>query len=204
MKHRKQAIVFMVLSVLALALISCDADYMPKPRGYFRIDLPEKSYQAFDTSFPFTFEYPVYATITPDKLSPDEAYWINVDFPQFKGSLHLSYKEVNGNLPEYVEDMHAMAYKHISKASSIDNRLILNEQDSVYGLIFEISGLSAASPYQFFVTDSIQHFLRGALYFNVPPNNDSLAPVINFIKEDIEHLISSLKWKSKLDLTNKI
>jgi gliding motility-associated lipoprotein GldD len=176
---------------------------MPKPRGYFRIDLPEKSYQAFDTSFPFMFEYPTYAIITPDNQSPDQPYWINVDFPQFSGNLHLSYKEINENLSAYMEDTHAMAYKHISKASSIDNRLIINEQDSVYGLIFEISGLSAASPYQFFVTDSIQHFLRGALYFNVAPNNDSLAPVISFIKEDIEHLITSLKWKSNWLLPDK-
>ncbi len=195
MKHQNKAILFVYITLSSFAFIACNSDYMPKPRGYFRIDLPEKSYQAFDTSFPFMFEYPTYAIITPDKQSPDQPYWINVDFPQFSGSLHLSYKDVNENLSAYMEDTHAMAYKHISKASSIDNRLIINEQDSVYGLIFEISGLSAASPYQFFVTDSIQHFLRGALYFNVAPNNDSLAPVISFIKEDIEHLITSLKWK---------
>lgn len=196
MKAQNKATLLTFFIALALLFISCDTDYMPKPRGYFRIDLPEKSYQAFDTTFPFTFEFPTYARITPDTDSPDQPYWINVDFPQFKGSLHLSYKSIEDNLQEYVEDTHAMAYKHISKASSIDNRLVLNEQDSVYGLIFEISGLSTASSYQFFVTDSIQHFLRGALYFNVAPNNDSLAPVISFIKQDIEHLITSLKWKS--------
>ena len=196
MRHRIQVILYFSFFFLGLfILFSCSADYMPKPRGYFRIDLPEKSYRAFDTTFPFSFEYPTYATIVPDELSPDQPYWINVDFPQFKGSLHLSYKEVNGNLSAFMEDSHAMAYKHISKASSINNRIFFNDLDSVYGLIFEINGMSAASPYQFFVTDSIHHFLRGSLYFNVAPNNDSLAPVISFIKEDIEHLITSLKWR---------
>ena len=88
-----------------------------------------------------------------------------------------------------------MAYKHIPKASSIETRVIINPEDDVYGLIYEINGMGAASPYQFFVTDSSSHFLRGALYFNITPNNDSLAPVIDFIKEDIEHLILSLRWK---------
>jgi len=198
MKHQIRIILYLfVLLSTVVGLFSCSSDQMPKPRGYFRIDLPKKSYQVFDSTFPYTFEFPKYATIKPDLLSPDQPYWINLEFPQFNGSLHLSYKKiVDTNLVQYVEDTHAMAYKHISKASSIDNRLIFNQQDSVYGLIFEINGLNAASPYQFFVTDSIHHFLRGALYFNVEPNNDSLAPVINFIREDIEHLITSFKWKS--------
>ena len=197
MKHQIRIILYIfVLLITVVGLFSCSSDQMPKPRGYFRIDLPKKSYQTFDSTFPYTFEFPKYATIKPDLLSPDQPYWINLEFPQFNGSLHLSYKVVDTNLVQYVEDTHEMAYKHISKASSIDNRLIFNQKDSVYGLIFEINGLNAASPYQFFVTDSIHHFLRGALYFNVEPNNDSLAPVIDFIKTDIEHLITSFKWKS--------
>lgn len=195
MEQDKRSLLLTFIVVLMFGILSCNSDYMPKPRGYFRIDLPEKSYQAFDSSFPYSFEMPSYAVITSDEHSLDEPYWINVIFPQFKGSLHLSYKSIDSNLVEYMEDTHTMAYKHISKASSIENRLVLNEADSVYGLIFEISGLSAASPYQFFVTDSVKHFLRGALYFNVPPNNDSLAPVIDFVKQDIEHLITTLRWK---------
>ena len=186
-----------MIHVLVISFISCSSDYMPKPRGFFRIDLPEKSYQSFDTTFPFTFDYPSYAQISSDEQAADQPFWINLDFPQFKGKLHLSYKAVDGNLSSYLEDTHAMAFKHISKATAIENRTIYNQEDSVYGLIFEIMGLSAASPYQFFVTDSTNHFLRGALYFNVVPNNDSLAPVIEFIKEDIEHLITSFKWSSE-------
>jgi len=186
---------FILLSSLFIALIACGTDYFPKPRAYFRIDLPEKNYRHLDSIYPFTFDYPVYASISQDKNSPNEQNWININFDEFKGSLHLSYKAIEGNLVKYMEDTRSMAYKHIPKASAIDNRLIMNEKSRVFGLIYEISGSGAASPYQFFVTDSLDHFLRGALYFNMVPNNDSMAPVIDFLKQDIERLIESIKWK---------
>ncbi|MCP4550717.1 MAG: gliding motility lipoprotein GldD [Bacteroidetes bacterium] len=195
---RKYFSVEFIITFLGLMILfaSCDSDYMPKPRGYFRIDLPEKRFQSFDTSFPYMFDYPVYSNIQEDLLSPEKSYWINLEFPQFKGKLHLSYKIINDNLPQYLEDSRTMVFKHIPKASAINNRMIINEEDNVYGLIYEIDGLGTASPYQFYVTDSTNHFLRGALYFNIKPNNDSLAPVIDFIKEDIEQLINTFRWKS--------
>lgn len=176
-------------------LISCGSDYFPKPRAYFRIDLPQKNYRHLDSIYPFTFDYPLYSSISKDMNSPQEKNWININFKDFKGSLHLSYKKVDGNLVKYMEDSRTMAFKHIPKASAIDNRVIMNNESKVFGLIYEIRGSGAASPYQFFVTDSLNHFLRGALYFNIVPNNDSLAPIIDFLKYDIEHLIQSFEWK---------
>jgi gliding motility-associated lipoprotein GldD len=175
--------------------MACGGDYYPKPRGYFRIDLPEKQYKHLDSIFPFVFDYPVYSSITSDVYSPQEKNWINLNFKRFKGSLHLSYKKVDGNLNKYMEDSRAMVFKHIPKATAIDNCLIFDKQRRIFGLIYEISGSGAASPYQFFVTDSVNHFLRGALYFNIVPNNDSLAPVIDFLKKDIEKIIETIEWK---------
>ncbi len=192
----KKGGLFVSVVMLFAVLASCSGgDYIPKPRGYFRIDFPEQSYQKLDSVFPYTFEYPVYTEITPDIHSPNEKNWININFPDFKGILHLSYKPVNGNLIDFMEDSRTMAFKHIPKASAIDNRVIFDPEKNVFGLIYEISGSGSASPYQFFVTDSSRHFLRGALYFNIVPNNDSMAPVIGFIKKDIEHLIETLEWK---------
>ncbi len=191
----KKAFRLSLLLVGIISLIACGSDYFPKPRAYFRIDLPEKNYRHLDSIYPFSFDYPVYSSISQDKNSPHEKNWININFTDFKGSLHLSYKRVNGNLVKYMEDSRTLAFKHIPKASAIDNRLIINKESKVFGLIYEISGSGAASPYQFFVTDSLNHFLRGALYFNIVPNNDSLAPVIDFLKQDIEHLIQSFEWK---------
>lgn len=186
-----------LVGLLILMATSCDNDYYPKPRGYFRIDLPEKGYVVFDTAFPYSFEVPAYAKVIPDTDPHAELYWINVTFPQFKGTLHLSYKKINGNLTNYLEDTRTMVMKHIPKASSIDNKAFENFEKKVYGLTYTISGVSAASPYQFYLTDSTRHFIRGALYFKTVPNNDSLAPVIDFIKEDINHLIESLEWKGQ-------
>jgi len=176
-------------------LQACNNDYIPKPRGYFRIDLPKKNYILFDTTYPFSFEYPRYAVIMPDRHEKAEPYWINIVFPDFRGVLHLSYKPVlNDNLYEYMEDAHIMVNKHIPKASSIQDELIYQPEIQHYGLKYRIYGTGAASPYQFILTDIVDHFLRGALYFNFKPNNDSMAPVIQFLEDDIDHLIQTLRW----------
>jgi gliding motility-associated lipoprotein GldD len=180
---------------LTLLLNSCGDTPAPKPAGYFRIDLPERDYRLLDSIFPYSFEYPVYARISKDIHAPAEANWINIDFPRFKGRVHLSYKTVNNNLNTFTEDAHSLVMKHIPKASAIEEIRIVNNENRVFGLIYDIRGTGAASPYQFYVTDSTSHFLRGALYFSVIPNNDSLAPVIDFIKGDIQHLLETMKWK---------
>lgn len=187
----------LIIVALTAMLISCGDTSMPKPRGYFRIDLPEKKYQSFDTTYPFAFEYPVYAILTPDNNAANEPYWLNVDYPLFKGRIHISYKAVNNNLSKYTEDAHELVMKHIPKASAIEEIRIDNEQAKVHGLIYDIKGSGTASVYQFFITDSTNHFVRGALYFNVLPNNDSLAPVIDFVKSDIQHMLESFRWKTQ-------
>ncbi len=186
----------LIFSIGGLFLFnSCGDTPTPKPAGYFRIDLPKREYRLLDSIFPYSFEYPVYAKISKDIHAPAEANWINIDFPRFKGRLHLSYKQVSNNLGTYTEDAHSLVMKHIPKASAIEEIRIENKERRVYGLIYNIQGAGAASPYQFYVTDSTRHFLRGALYFSVIPNNDSLAPVIDFIKGDIQHLLETIKWK---------
>ncbi len=179
-----------------LLLSSCgEEDYTPKPRGFFRIELPEKKYQNYQSDCPFTFEYPVYSTIENDKKGLSEPCWLNLNFPKYKGTLHISYKTVNGNVVKYLEDARELTNKHIAKAAAINEILISYPEKNVYGLIYEVEGSDAASPVQFFVTDSSKHFLRGALYFTVRPNNDSLQPVIKFIKEDIDRFIDTFEWK---------
>lgn len=189
--------VLALLIIVSFLAIRCGNDPMPKPNGYFRLDMPERDYQDFDSTFPYAFEYPVYAEIKKDNYSPEEPYWINIIFPQFKGIIHLSYKSVNDtNLIDYLEDSRTFVMKHIPKASAIYDSLIFDRDRNIFGLVYEIQGSNAASPYQFFVTDSVNHFVRGALYFNVVPNNDSLQPIIQFLKKDIDHLIETFRWKN--------
>jgi gliding motility-associated lipoprotein GldD len=187
----------MTLSLIVL-LAACNSnDFTPKPRGYFRIELPVKQYRQLDSIYPYKFDYPVYARITPDPMAKEEKNWMNLEFPRFRGKVHISYKTVSdkAELARFFEDSRKLALKHISKASSIDQTTLSDPANHVYGLIYSINGTGAASPYQFYVTDSTRHFLRGALYFDAIPNSDSLLPVISFVKKDIDHLINTLRWK---------
>jgi len=200
-KARKNKPLLAIVLLFALMfLYACNNDdYVPKPRGYFRIALPEKKYKLFDTIYPYSFEYPDYSLVRPDMDKRAEPYWMNLEFPSFKGTLHISYKKVTSDsiLYQYFEDARTFANKHIAKAEDIEPKIIRDDQHQVYGMIYDISGSGVASTYQFCVTDSTTHFLRGALYFNVMPNNDSLSPVIDFIKFDIDHLIQTLRWTKK-------
>ena len=190
-------IIPLTVMVLAFVAFSCDRDtnYLPKPRGYFRIDLPEKAYTKVDTIERYSFECPVYALVTPDPYSPDEKNWVNIEMPSFKGSIHLTHKPVDGNLGEYLEDVHTMVTKHLQKANGMRDSLIVNDEHNVYGMFIEMDGKGVATPMQFYLTDSTKNFVRGALYFNFKPDNDSMQPVINFIRKDIDHLIETFEWK---------
>lgn len=188
---------FLVLSsLLIISFLSCDnKQYQPKPKGYFRIDFPQKEYVKLDTMQHYSFEYPTYSTITPDYYSLHEKDWINVEYPKYKGTIHISYKNVENNIDKYLNDSYTMMIKHISRAVGIRDSVIINPERDVYGLVYFLQGEDVASPLQFYLTDSLNHFLRGSLYFNVKTNNDSLAPVIDFITDDIRHLIETIEWK---------
>lgn len=192
-----QKLKYSLLLIASIFVVSCSQNYTPLPRGYFRIDLPEHRYQLSDTMFPYYFEYPDYAKLQGSSQNPDQKYWVNILYPQFKATIYLSYKKVDGNLITYFEDAYTLVSKHIPKADAINDSLIVDKSRNIFGLTYKIEGSGTASPYQFFVTDSASHFLRGALYFDIVPNNDSLEPVIEFITDDIEHLINTLEWNYK-------
>lgn len=183
--------------ILILVLItSCSEITSPKPRGYFRIHLPEKEYIEFSENFPYSFDYPKYAKVVSYEGEQNQKYWINLVFPEFNAEVNISYKEVNDtNLPLLLEHSWTFIEKHNIKADAVSDNWFYDNDKKVYGGVFEIKG-NVASPMQFFLTDSVKHFFRGALYFLEIPNKDSLYPVIEFIKPDIFRLVESLKWKT--------
>jgi gliding motility-associated lipoprotein GldD len=180
-------------------LAACNSDYTIKRKGYYKIDFPAHQYQSFDQpGYPYTFEYPVYARVIKDTSffegKPENDYWINIDFPRFNGRIYISYKEIGKNsFDTLVNDAFEMTYKHTSKATEITDSVIRTPK-GVSGLFFNVGG-NAATGKQFFVTDSVKHFLRGALYFDATPNEDSLGIVYDFLQADMKHLINSLQWK---------
>lgn len=180
--------------ILSLIVASCDTAHTPKPKGYFRIDLPEKNYTVYQSSeCPFIFDLPGYAKVVNYRDSIAQPCWKYIRYPQFNAEIFLSYKPVENNVAVYLEDARTLAYKHTVKAESIDETIV-ETQHGVSGMIYDIGG-NAASAVQFYATDSTRHFLRGALYFNVAPQPDSLAPVIKFLREDVVRMMTSLKWK---------
>lgn len=184
------------LLLSAFIFFSCDdedANYSPKPRGYCRIDFPKKEYKLFESTCAYEFEIPYYAKMSIPK-GQAEPCWYNLEFPRFNAAVHLSYKEVKNDISNHLENSHYFANKHQVKATGLEETVILKDSVKVYGLLFDISG-NTASSLQFYLTDSTKHFLRGSLYFNSVPNIDSLKIVVDFIREDVIHLINTTRWK---------
>jgi gliding motility-associated lipoprotein GldD len=187
---------YLFILVIVCILAGCKNQIVPKPMGHFRIDFPQKAYRLYDTTCPFIFEYPVYGRISYDVGKINEPCWFNIEFPGYRAKIHVSYRKVHGDLESIIDEAHNFAYSHSVKADAINEQQWSYPENKVYGILFDIKG-NAASSVQFIVTDSINNFLRGALYFSAQPNEDSLAPVIKFLREDIVHLVETLKWKNR-------
>jgi len=183
------------LTISTVLFNACSHDYTPKPNGYLRIDFPEKKYHLFNPpNCPFQFEIPDYTVAYADSNSLSRACWYDINFKQFDGKINLTYIDVNNDLNTHLENCRKLAYKHAIKADGIDEYVIESDDHKSSGILYSIAG-NAASSLQFYLTDSTQHFIRGALYFNCPPQSDSLAPVIAFCEKDIDRIIKTIKWK---------
>lgn len=187
--------VFLFFSLMGLTACT-DQSYTPKPQGFFRIYFPKKAYQSFTQDAHFSFQYPKYALLKQDTGKDAMESWYNIYFPDFKGELHLTYYDMNSKarFDKLVEDARAFAFKHTVKANAIDQTVIHNSKNKVYGLYYNIEG-NTASSLQFFLTDSVKHYFRAALYFNERPHYDSIQPVVQFLKQDIDVLVNSFRWK---------
>jgi len=192
---------FFTLLVFLSTSYSCRETVVPKPKGHFRIDLPKRQYLLFNdqpaksNNMPFSFEYPVYGHMSFQVDNRTEQGWFNIEFPAYRAKIYLTYKDVNNDFEGLMEQTYKMNVKnHITKADAINEQVFNNQENKVYGILYDLKG-NTASAVQFYVTDSIKHYLRGSLYFTAEPNADSLAPVINFFRDDIIHLIETLKWK---------
>jgi gliding motility-associated lipoprotein GldD len=174
---------------------SCKKDHTPKPRGYYRIEFPVKAYKQLNEPLPYDFSIPVYSIVTPDQLNTKQTDWITVEIPGNHAQIHISYKKIDHNLSRLIEESRSLVLKHIQKASSIDEQLFVNPAKKMYGTLYTLKG-NAASPMQFYLTDSTGNFLRGALYIKEVPNYDSLRPVINFLSQDVVKLIETTEWKT--------
>lgn len=182
---------------VALALFSCNEETpTPKPLGYFRIDLPEANYSEKKPEYcPLEFPLSEHGRIEYTSASAIQNCWFNLSYRRFDVKIYFTYKEVDGNLRELIEESRTLTYEHQSKANRIREQAISDTSRSVYGLVYDLGG-AVASPVQLYLTDSTNHFLRGSLYFNARPNPDSIGPVLEFIRQDIDLLVNELEWKN--------
>jgi len=175
-------------------LNSCGKTSIPRPYGYFRVDLPLHSYRMIDTlNLPYRFELPKNARLI-NRITAGESYWIDLYYPKLNASIYCSYKPVQGNLINLLEDTRKIVYKHSVRADGISERVFDNTDKNVHGILYDLKG-NTASSIQFVLTDSTHNFFRGALYFNNVPNKDSIAPMAKYIREDVIHIMESFEWK---------
>jgi gliding motility-associated lipoprotein GldD len=183
--------------LLLIMMISCGSDETayPRPRGFYRIDFPEKKYERTSEALPFSFERPIYSNLQGTQTDGAQ-FQTNVQFGWYNATLYCSYKQ-DTNLVEHVSFAKKMAYEHQRVARSIEEVPFLNKEENVYGLMYAIDGDQVASNYSFYLMDSVDRFFRGSFYFNETPNADSLQPVLDFLKEDLDHIIQSFRWEAE-------
>ncbi|RXK49944.1 gliding motility lipoprotein GldD [Aquirufa rosea] len=168
---------------------------LPRPKGYNRLILPKAKYQELEKGHPFSFEVSSYAQVMPDTVSWAEPHWLYVYYPRWHAFIQLTYKPLNRDkkkLAGLIDDAYALAAKHQGKARGIQEYVMTTRSGRKAGII-ELDG-EVATSFQFYTTDSVKHYLRGAVYVKTATHNDSLAPVIQFLKKDAMHMIQTLKW----------
>ena len=175
---------------------SCEDSFTPKPKGYNRLDLPERQYVELPDSLPYSFEISRAAKLLRDSSYIAERYWIDLYYPQITANIQITYKNLRNNrqlMEELVNDSYRLTSKHQIKAYAIEETVVRTPSGKT-AVIAELEG-EVPSQFQFFVTDSTNNFLRGALYFRTSTKNDSLAPAIEYMKIDAMHMINTLEWK---------
>ena len=195
-KRMKNKIVLLIGLLITVSIASCTKEYVPKPIGYNRLDLPDPKYQSLPDTFPYQFEYSVHASLLRDTSTIHERFWIEIYYPQLKADIHITYKRIAGSeklLKEYFDDAYKLTSKHQIKAYAIDEVITVTPSGKT-AIIAELEG-DVPSQFQFTITDSTTNFVRGALYFNTKVANDSLSPAIEYMKKDIMHLINTFEWR---------
>ena len=189
---------FYVLLFITLCF-SCGEDYVPKPKAYLRLDYPKANYVDTNLDLPFSFQKNLLAThvVSKELKASTKSYGINLEYPSLKGTIFLTYKAVENdkkNLTDFLKDAQKFTLEHTQKADEIPAYPYESKERKVYGLLSEVKG-NVASPAQFYVTDSVNHFLTGSLYFYAKPNYDSILPAANYLQKDIRHIMETIKWK---------
>ena len=180
----------LIFTFLGFILISCSEEAKPKPTGELRLEYPAAKYTRYTSPCNFSFEFSDFAQVKPAK----NTCWYYIEYPGMKAKVFLTYFSIKDDFDLHVRESEKMVYEHTIKASAIDTKTFSYPERKVYGNFYELKG-PTASNLQFFVTDSTRHYVTANLYFNSRPKPDSLAPALDYIKNDLLHLIDTFEWK---------
>jgi gliding motility-associated lipoprotein GldD len=193
--------IVILLLTTSLFFSSCNNEedsFIPKPYGYFRIELPKPSYTKLEGDFPYSFEHSKYAKVTQNTSQNAEKYWITLKYePISVAEIHITYKEIKNEpklFMEYVNDAHKITFNEINTArSSAIDQLIDSKNGN--GIVYTFSEGEVPTVFNYWVSDSATHFLRAAMYVPTSSQNDSLAPILKYTKDDMMHMLETFEWK---------
>ena len=181
----KFSVFFFLVAMISVA--SCKEEVFPKPKAMLRLDFPKTTYERLSTA-KYSFDKNNFGRVKSQNKNS-----VTIDYPRIKGSIYLTYKDVGDNLNKLLIDSQKLSYEHAGKADNIIEQPFINPEKKVYGMFYEVTG-NAASQAQFYVTDSISHFVTGSLYFYAKPNYDSIYPAANYLEKDIRRIMESMEW----------
>ncbi|MCL1850731.1 MAG: hypothetical protein FWF70_04925 [Bacteroidetes bacterium] len=186
---------------LLLLMVSCVKRQevpVPKPTGYFRLTTPEPAYQHCDSILPFVFDYSKHASLSFQQKE-DNVFWVDIVYPSLSAVFKMTCFPVKNNLHNLMWDEEEQVMFHVERrmTDDIQYSTVNDPAARVFGRLYELEGKHVATPFKFWLTDSACYFVKGALYFNFAPDNDSLAPVIDYLKKDALFMVESWQWKKK-------
>ena len=189
-------IFFLIFSILFISCVQQPPPPVPKPKGYFRLATPKAAYQHWDSILPFTFEYSKHASLSFQKKE-NSVYWVDIEYPSLSAIFKMSCLPVTNNLHNLMWGEEEQVMFHVERRMTDDIQFssVNDPKSRVFGRLYELEGIHVATPFKFWLTDSARYFVMGSLYFNFAPNNDSLAPIIDYLKKDALYMIESWGWK---------
>ena len=188
MNREFRILLFVIASLL---MMSCGGEVIPKPKGMLRLSYPEPIYKEVELPCPYTFEKNEFSELR--KARRNKNCWYDLDYKKLRATLYISYFPVGNNLDSLLRDAQNLTQEHFIKADGITQEPYIDAENKVYGMFYEVTG-DAASQSQFYLTDSVQHFVVGSIYFRAKPNYDSILPAADYLRNDMKHLIESLRW----------
>jgi gliding motility-associated lipoprotein GldD len=184
-----KSFVYIGFLILSFIFFGCKEDVLPKPSAQLRLDYEMANYMQFDSPCDFNFDHN-----TETKVNVKDNCDVTIQYPKMKATVYLTYRKVDKNIDELLKDAQKLTYEHVIKADDIVETPFINTKDKVYGMFYQVGG-NAATNTQFYLTDSIQHFVNGSVYFYAKPNFDSIMPAASYIKDDMQTLMETMRWK---------